>query len=83
MMAKNERNALLGFLGGVVFMIGDCLLYVYPGRDPALDIDPVFASMPAWRSNVSAFLGFIGMASLVCGKMYLHGNVPERSERHA
>ena len=44
--AKNRMMAILGFVGGVLFMIGDCLLYIFPGRNVMADIDPIFASMP-------------------------------------
>lgn len=27
-----RRNAIIGFIGGVIFMIGDFLLYMFPGR---------------------------------------------------
>ena len=72
MYSRQKRNAILGFIGGVLFMIGDCLLYVYPGRDAHLDIDPVFESMPAWRFTASAFLGFIGMALMLFGFQSLY-----------
>lgn len=64
---KNQLYGLLGMLGGVFFMAGDCLLYVYPGRDADLDIDPVFAEMPVWRFTVSALLGMIGMSFMLFG----------------
>ena len=43
-----RRNAIIGLIGGVIFMIGDFLLYMFPGRNPDLDVDPVFAEMPVW-----------------------------------
>ena len=52
---KQMKNAITGFVGAVLFMIGDCLLYIYPGRDAHIDIDPVFAVMPVWRFTASAF----------------------------
>ena len=72
MYTRQKRNAILGFIGGVLFMTGDCLLYVYPGRNADLDIDPVFESMPAWRFTASAFLGFIGMAIMLFGFQSLY-----------
>ncbi len=72
MMNNQKRNALLGFIGAVLFMIGDCLLYVYPGRDMNLDIDPIFAEMPVWRFTVSAFCGFFGMAFMLFGFQSLY-----------
>ncbi len=53
-------------------MIGDCLLYIYPGRDAHIDIDPVFAEMPVWRFTVSAFFGFMGMALMLFGFQSLY-----------
>lgn len=41
MNEKQQRNAILGFIGVVLFMLGDCLLYIYPGRNMQLDIDAV------------------------------------------
>lgn len=35
---KQKKNAITGFAGAVLFMIGDCLLYIYPGRDAHIDI---------------------------------------------
>lgn len=60
-----SKSAITGFWGAVLFMIGDCLLYIYPGRDAHIDIDPVFAVMPVWRFTASAFLGFFGMALML------------------
>lgn len=71
-MNNQKRNAILGFVGAVLFMIGDCLLYVYPGRDMNLDIDPIFAEMPVWRFTVSTFCGFVGMAFMLFGFQSLY-----------
>ena len=69
---KQMKNAITGFVGAVLFMIGDCLLYIYPGRDAHIDIDPVFAVMPIWRFTASAFLGFFGMALMLFGFQSLY-----------
>ena len=69
---KQKKNAITGFAGAVLFMIGDCLLYIYPGRDARIDIDPVFVDMPVWRFTVSAFLGFMGMALMLFGFQSLY-----------
>lgn len=71
-MKDQKVNAILGFAGAVLFMIGDCLLYVYPGRVADMDIDPVFADMPVWRFTVSALLGFLGMALMLFGFQSLY-----------
>ena len=71
---KNQLFGLLGLVGGVFFMIGDCLLYVYPSRDTSLDIDPVFAEMPVWKMifSGSVISGAWGSCeSLGEGLMYL------------
>jgi hypothetical protein len=72
MKNNQKRNAIVGFIGAVLFMIGDCLLYVYPGRNMDLDIDPIFSEMPVWRFTVSAFLGFFGMAFMLFGFQSLY-----------
>jgi len=72
MKNNQKRNAILGFIGAVLFMVGDCLLYVYPGRNMNLDIDPIFAQMPVWRFTVSAFCGFFGMAFMLFGFQSLY-----------
>ena len=69
---KNQVFGLLGLLGGVFFMAGDCLLYVYPKRDTALNVDPVFSEMPVWRFTVSALLGVIGMGCMLFGTQSLY-----------
>jgi len=69
---KQQRNAILGFIGAVLFMLGDCLLYIYPGRNMQLDIDPVFETMPVWRFTTSAFFGFLGMAFMLFGYKSLY-----------
>lgn len=74
-MSQNKKYrsfGLLGLIGGVLFMIGDCLLFVYPDRDTALDVDPVFAEMPVWRFTVSALLGVIGMGFMLFGFQSLY-----------
>ena len=70
---SQKRNAIIGFIGGVIFMIGDFLLYMFPGRNPDLDVDPVFADMPVWRFTGSALCGFIGMALMLFGFQSLYG----------
>lgn len=30
---SQKRNAILGFIGGLIFVIGDLLLYIFPGRN--------------------------------------------------
>ena len=67
MFESEKKRALIGFLGGVLFMAGDLLLYIFPGRDTELDVDPVFIDMPVWRFTGSAFLGLIGMALMLIG----------------
>ena len=59
-----ETYALMGFIGGILFVIGDCLLYCYKGyRD--LGIDPKWIEVGEWRFVLSAWLGFVGMALML------------------
>ena len=67
MYRAEKIKAIVGFIGGVSFMIGDCLLYIFPGRNTELDVDPVFTDMPIWRFTGSAFLGLFGMALMLIG----------------
>lgn len=69
---RNQLFGLLGLIGGALFMIGDCLLFVYPKRDTTLDVDPVFAEMPVWRFTTSALLGVIGMGFMLFGFQSLY-----------
>lgn len=77
MHSKMKRFSLYGFLGAVLFMIGDCLIYIYPGRNPELDIDPVFAQMPLWRFQASAVLGWFGMIGLFFGFLAFYAMTKE------
>lgn len=64
---KMKRYAFLGFLGAVLFMIGDCLIFVYPGRNPELNVDPVYTQMPLWRFQATTILGWLGMIGMLFG----------------
>lgn len=64
---KYERHALFGFIGSLIFMIGDWLLFLYPGRRINLMSDPIIEHMPLWRFIVSSWTGFIGMAFMLYG----------------
>ena len=50
----------MGFIGGVFFMAGDCLIYCYKGTTGG-EIDPLWVDVAMWRFVLSAILGFIGM----------------------
>ena len=56
----NATYALLGVLGGLLFVAGDGFFYWYQGNCGA-DIDPLWAELPEWRFVLSAVLGFAGM----------------------
>ncbi len=55
-----ETYAFMGFVGGIIFVIGDCLLYCYKGYSD-LGIDPLWIEVDEWRFVLSAWLGFAGM----------------------
>ena len=61
---KLKKYALLGVIGGVLFMTGDCLIFCYEGLG-ASGVQPLWAQMPEWRFVLSAILGFIGMALML------------------
>jgi len=55
-----EIYAFMGFIGGIVFVIGDCLLYCYKGYS-GLGVDSKWIEVDEWRFILSAWLGFAGM----------------------
>ena len=61
---KLKIYALLGVVGGAMFMIGDCLIFCYEGLGSS-GVQPLWVQMPEWRFVVSAILGFIGMALML------------------
>ena len=63
-LQKMKFYALLGFIGGIFFMIGDCLIFCYKGYSNA-DIDPLWSEVAEWRFVLSAWLGFLGMALML------------------
>ena len=44
--------ALLGVVGGEMFMIGDCLIFCYEGLGSSV-VQPLWAEMPEWRLVLS------------------------------
>ena len=64
---KMKRFAMMGFLGAILFMIGDCLIFVFHGRNPELNVDPIYAQMSVWRFQASAFLGWLGTVGMLFG----------------
>ncbi|MBR3636938.1 MAG: hypothetical protein IKN45_03350 [Lachnospiraceae bacterium] len=63
-MNKHKLQSLLGVIGGVFFMAGDCLIYCYKGTTGG-EIDPLWVDVAMWRFVLSAVLGFIGMAFMI------------------
>ena len=59
-ISLNRLYALLGFLGGLLFVAGDCLIYCFKGNTGA-DIEPLWSNVSEWRFILSAVLGFVGM----------------------
>lgn len=61
-MKTNKIFALMGFVGGLLFVVGDGLLYWYAGNSGnGTDVDPLWAGLPEWRFVLSFVLGFAGM----------------------
>ena len=63
-MNKHKLQSLLGVIGGVFFMAGDCLIYCYKGTT-GREIDSLWINVAMWRSVLSAILGFIGMFLMI------------------
>jgi hypothetical protein len=63
-MDKHSQQSLLGVVGGVFFIAGDCLIYCYEGTLGG-DIDPLWNGVSMWRFVLSAVLGFIGMVLMI------------------
>lgn len=61
-MKTNKYFALMGFVGGLLFVVGDGLFYWYAGNNSnGIDVDPLWAGLPEWRFVLSYVLGFAGM----------------------
>lgn len=76
-----KRHAFIGFVGAIVFMIGDWFLFLYPGRQINRIADPVLQQMPLWRFIVSAWCGCVGMACMLFGFNSLYKLVAEFAGR--
>lgn len=63
-MNKHQFRSLLGVIGGIFFMAGDCLIYCYKGNIGA-EIDPLWIDVSMWRFVISAIFGFIGMSLMI------------------
>ena len=63
-MNKHQFRSLLGVIGGVFFMAGDCLIYCFQGSTWQ-DIEPLWINVPMWRFVLSAIFGFIGMSLMI------------------
>ena len=74
---KMRRYAFMGFLGAMFFVAGDWLIFVYPGRNPELNVDKVYALMPVWRFQTSTVLGWLGMGGILFGFYSLYCLVKE------
>ncbi len=54
--AKKLKNyALLGVIGGVLFMTGDCLIFCYEGLGSS-GVQPLWAQMPEWGFVLDEFM---------------------------
>lgn len=63
-MNKHQFRSLLGVIGGIFFMAGDCLIFCYKGNIGA-EIDPLWIDVSMWRFVISAIFGFIGMSLMI------------------
>lgn len=63
-IGRNKMFSMLGFIGSLLFMTGDCLLYCEDGLS-VTSYEPLWSVMPEWRFIVSAVLGFVGMSLML------------------
>lgn len=63
----NRTFSILGILGGVVFFIGDALLFLTPNFQMDTDARMDWLTMPLWRFGTSAICGVAGMVLLFFG----------------
>ena len=61
---KNKLYALSGFIGALLFMTGDCLIYCKTGLNNS-SVEPLWSEMSEQRFIISAVLGFIGMSLML------------------
>lgn len=61
---KSKLYALSGFIGALLFMTGDCLIYCKTGLDNST-VEPLWVEMSEQRFIISAVLGFIGMSLML------------------
>ena len=67
-LAKHNRTfSILGILGGVIFFIGDALLFLTPNFQMETDARMDWPTMPLWRFGASAICGIAGMVLLFFG----------------
>ncbi len=64
---KMKGMALLGFIGGLLFAIGDCLVYMTPNIKNANGIFTDWEQMGMWRFSASVYLGCFGSILLIIG----------------
>ncbi|MDD3231315.1 MAG: hypothetical protein PHE09_19195 [Oscillospiraceae bacterium] len=75
----NRILSLLGILGGVVFSVGDALLFLTPDYSPAENAGiNYWQDMPMWRFGLSGVLGILGMLLLLCGVTAMYHAVRQR-----
>ena len=73
---KLKIYALLGAVGGVLFMIGHCLIYCYEGLGTS-GVQPLWAEMSEQRFVLSAILGFVGMALMLPAWVSVYGMIAD------
>jgi hypothetical protein len=61
---KYRLYALSGFIGALLFMTGDCLIYCKTGLNNS-SVEPLWSEMSEQRFIISAVLGFIGMSLML------------------
>lgn len=62
---KMKLLTILGFIGGLLFAIGDWCIYFLPGYHDQNTIYGTWESMQMWRVVATLYLGCIGSVLLV------------------
>lgn len=66
-MKLKKSMAVMGMLGGLLFAIGDLLVYLVPGYHSGASIYSDWQNMSMWRFAVCTYLGCIGGVLLLAG----------------
>lgn len=67
-----KKMSLLGLLGGILYQIGDYLLFLHPDYRDGMTIQSCWVDMPMWRFSGSMWCALFGSVFLICGFFSLY-----------